>query len=135
MNFTKQQLKNELKDYAIITIGAVIYALAWVFFLLPYNIVSGGVTGLSAIVFYATGIPLQYTYFFINAILLVFALKILGFRFMTKTIYATIMLFCILKGNSLGTAYSGGWLFVTSFTGISPSLLFLTGFQAFRKSV
>ena len=57
MNFTKQQFKSELKDYAVITLGSVVYALAWTFFLLPYHIVSGGVTGLSAIVFYATGIP------------------------------------------------------------------------------
>lgn len=97
MNFTKQQFKSELKDYAVITLGSVVYALAWTFFLLPYHIVSGGVTGLSAIVFYATGIPLQYTYFGINAILLVFALKIIGFRFMTKTIYATFMLSFMLS--------------------------------------
>lgn len=60
--------------------------------MLPYEIVTGGVTGISAIVFYATGIPIEYTYLVINIVLLVIALKILGVRFLIRTIYAIIML-------------------------------------------
>ena len=45
-------------------------------------------TGVSAIIYYATGVPVQYSYFLINVCLLLVALKILGFKFMIKTIYA-----------------------------------------------
>ena len=76
-------------------------AEGWTGFLLPYEIVTGGVTGLSAIIFYATngnghGIPIMYSYFLLNAVLLGLALKILGWRFLRKTIYAIGMLSLML---------------------------------------
>ncbi|MCR5152186.1 MAG: YitT family protein [Prevotella sp.] len=91
----------EVKDYIYITLGLLLYTFGWTFFLLPYEIVTGGVTGMSAIVFYATnssghGIPIMFTYFTINAILLVVALKVLGWRFMIKTIYAIVALSMML---------------------------------------
>jgi uncharacterized membrane-anchored protein YitT (DUF2179 family) len=57
--------------------------------MLPYEFTPGGMTGVSAIIFYATGFPTQYSYFIINAVLLAAGLKVLGFKFFTKTIYAT----------------------------------------------
>lgn len=84
-------------DYVTITLGLAIYAVGWGFFLLPYKMVSGGVTGVAAIVFYGTGIQISYTYFVINAILLVIALKILGIKFLMKTIYAIFMLSLFLE--------------------------------------
>lgn len=66
-------------------------------FLLPYQIVTGGISGIGAIVFYSTGFPVQYTFFIINAFLIVMALKILGWKFLTKTIYATFMLTLFLE--------------------------------------
>ncbi|MDY6205649.1 MAG: YitT family protein [Prevotella sp.] len=97
MTMARAKLKNEIKDYVFVTLGTAMYAFAWAIFLLPYEIVSGGVTGLSAIIFYATKIPIEYSYFTINAILLLIALKILGLKFMTKTIYAIFMLSFFLK--------------------------------------
>lgn len=87
----------EVKDYTFITLGLMLYTFGWCVFLLPYQIVTGGVTGLSAIIFYATRFPIQDSYLFINIALLVVALKILGLKFMMKTIYAIIMLFLMLK--------------------------------------
>ena len=49
-------------------------------------------TGISAIIYYATGIEIQVSYFFINALFMVFALKILGWKFCIKTIYAIFAL-------------------------------------------
>ena len=87
---------NEVKDYLYITLGLVMYAIAFTVFLLPYQIVSGGVTGLSAIIYYATGFHLENTYIIINIALLIVALKILGFKFMMKTIYAIFALYLLL---------------------------------------
>ena len=96
-----QKFYNEAKDYVYITLGLLLYTIGWTCFLLPYEIVTGGVTGISAIIFYATnatghGIPINYTYFIINAILLLLALKILGWKFLMKTIYAILMLSLML---------------------------------------
>ena len=92
----KQILIREAKDYFNITLGLMLYTFAFTVFLLPYEIVTGGIAGIGAVVFYATKFPVQYTFFIINAVLIVAALKILGWRFLMKTIYATFMLTFLL---------------------------------------
>ena len=82
------KIGRELKDYVAITLGIMCYALGWAAFLLPYQISTGGVTGISALIYYVTGIEIQVSYFVINAIFMVFALKILGLKFCIKTLYA-----------------------------------------------
>lgn len=86
----------EIKDYLFITFGLVLYSLGWAGFLIPNKITTGGVTGISAIVYYATGIPIQNTYVIINVVLLIFALKILGWKFCLKTIYGIGVLYLLL---------------------------------------
>ena len=78
--FKNKALWNEVKDYIFITLGLLLYTFGWTIFLLPYQIVTGGVTGIAAIVFYATKIPIQNTYFIINLVLIIIALKILGWK-------------------------------------------------------
>ena len=87
-----QNIKNEFKDYLNITLGLMLYTFGFTIFLLPYQIVTGGVTGLAAVIYYGTNIPIYLSYFVINVILLALALKILGLKFMLKTIYAIFML-------------------------------------------
>lgn len=93
----KHQIIREFKDYFNITLGLMLYTFAFTVFLLPYQIVTGGIAGVGAIIFYASGFPVQYTFFLINAVLIVAALKILGWRFLLKTIYATFMLTFLLE--------------------------------------
>ena len=87
-----QNIKNECKDYFNITLGLMLYTFGFTIFLLPYQIVTGGVTGLAAVIYYGTNIPIYLSYFVINVVLLALALKILGLKFMLKTIYAIFML-------------------------------------------
>ena len=94
---TKQFIIGEVKDYFNITLGLMLYTFGFTVFLLPYEIVTGGIAGIGAIVFYATKFPVQYTFFIINAVLILAALKILGWRFLMKTIYATFMLTFLLE--------------------------------------
>jgi uncharacterized membrane-anchored protein YitT (DUF2179 family) len=77
----------------------LIYVTGWTAFLMPNHLVGGGVSGIAALVQYATGFPISYTYFIINAFLLLLALKILGKGFGAKTVYAvalTTVLFRVL---------------------------------------
>lgn len=83
---------SELKDYTMICFGCLLYAIGVVFFMMPYQLASGGVSGVGLIVYYATSIAgnpieVQTTYTVINIILLLVALKVLGIRFLTKTIW------------------------------------------------
>ena len=80
------------RDYLMITLGLALYGLGLVGFIKPQGIVVGGVTGIGLVVEYATKIPFQYTYLLINSVLLIIALKVLGAKFLIKTIYGVIML-------------------------------------------
>ena len=92
----KKKLGRESRDYLAITFGLICYSIGWAAFMLPYQITTGGVTGIAAIIYYATGIEIQVSYFVINAIFLGFALKILGPKFSIKTIFAIFMLTFLL---------------------------------------
>ena len=92
MKYSKEDIWQETKDYISLFIGLTIYALGFTAFILPYQITTGGLSGVSAIIYYATGFPVQYTYFLVNAALLIAAIKILGFRFCLKTIVGTLAL-------------------------------------------
>ena len=96
MTIDHKLLLKEVGDYAGITLGLLLYTFGFTFFLLPNEIVTGGVSGIGAIIFYATRFPISYTYFLINALLLIVGLKILGWRFLVKTIYAIFMLSLML---------------------------------------
>ena len=80
-----------IKEYVLITVGLVAYVLGWTLFLVPNNLIGGGVTGIASIVQYATGIKIGYTYFVVNIALLIAALFILGKGFGFKTVYAIIL--------------------------------------------
>lgn len=81
-----------LKEYGVITLGLILFVIGWSVFLVPNNLVGGGVTGLASIIQYATKgvIKVGYSYFVINTILLVLGLIVLGKSFGGKTIYAII---------------------------------------------
>ena len=80
------------REWLTITVGISLYVLAWAVFLVPNNLVGGGVTGVASILQYATHgtIKIGYTYFVVNAVLLVAALFIMGSGFGAKTIFAII---------------------------------------------
>ncbi|MBQ4524913.1 MAG: YitT family protein [Bacteroidaceae bacterium] len=88
----RMKLWRETKDYLVITLGLMAYAMGWCLFLLPYQISTGGVTGISAIIYYATGVEMQISYFLINAAFLAVALYILGLKFCLKTIFSVVVL-------------------------------------------
>ena len=77
MTINHKMLWNEMKDYFFITVGLLLYTISFTVFLMPYEIVGVGVTGLSAIIYYATFFRLENTYIIINGILLLVALNVL----------------------------------------------------------
>jgi len=81
-----------LRDYLQMLLGTVIYTIGYAVFLLPYKIVSGGVTGISTLIFYATGIPAGNTYLIINVALLLMAMRVLGWRYLVRTIIVTLLI-------------------------------------------
>lgn len=80
-----------LTDYLIVTLGTLLYCIGWTSFLIPGGIASGGGTGLCTIVFFATGIPVAYSFIVLNVFLLIVGFLILGKGFGFKTIYVILL--------------------------------------------
>lgn len=88
-----QKSHNIVISYVVITLGLLLYTFGWSAFMLPAQIVGGGVSGLSAILYYAVGIhiPIGILNLVFNAILVAIGFKVLGSRFGGNTIYGIIM--------------------------------------------
>ena len=80
------------KDYIIIAIALSIYALGFTTLILPHKVVIGGLTGISTIVYFLTGIPIAITNYGINLILLSIAYRIVGKQFVIRTIFGATIL-------------------------------------------
>lgn len=87
----KGKLLRQLRDYGIITIAMMLGVIGLNLFLLPHEITTGGIIGVASIVYWGTGIPVQDTFFALNAVLLIVALKVLGWHFCAKTIYGVVV--------------------------------------------
>jgi uncharacterized membrane-anchored protein YitT (DUF2179 family) len=80
------------ESYVIITFALIISSIGWVGFLIKSNIVAGGLMGLSTLIFMYTGLPVGPVNFVLNAVLILFAMKMLGRGFGFKTIYSLVLL-------------------------------------------
>lgn len=88
-----------LWDYFLMTVGSLIFCMAWTSFLIPNGLASGGLTGFCTIIQYGTGIPVGWTYPALNILLLILGFLTLGKAFGVKTIYVialTSVLFEVL---------------------------------------
>ena len=105
----KKKILITIFDYIVITVGVVLFVMAWQSFLLPNNMIDGGLTGASALLSMVTGVSVDIYYFGINVLLLVLAWIILGQGFGIKTIYAIVVstiLFRVLGDESMRFLWS-----------------------------
>ncbi len=76
------------KDYVFIAVGLLLYAVGFTAFILPYDIVMGGLTGVGTLVYFASGkiIPVAVTSYVCNLTLLAIAYRIVGKQIVIKTL-------------------------------------------------
>lgn len=88
-----------VKDYFTMTLGILLYCVGLIGFIKPAGIVTGALPGIGLLIEYATlgAIPLQVTYFTVNILLLLIALKVLGLKFLIKTIYGVLVTTLVLS--------------------------------------
>ncbi|MBQ7820746.1 MAG: YitT family protein [Clostridia bacterium] len=79
-------LWKKCKNHVFFVIGAIVTALAISVFYLPNMIVTGGVSGISTVLYHVASVPPGVTYFVVNAVLLIIGFKYLGRDFVIKTI-------------------------------------------------
>lgn len=92
MSSKQASLGNNVKDMFFITFGIALYAVGYTAFILPEKLVMGGVAGISALLYYAFGLPAGISIWVLNAIMLFIAFRALSRQFTVRTIIGvTIM--------------------------------------------
>lgn len=84
--------KSNMKDFMFIVFGILLYAIGYTAFILPERVVMGGVSGLSALIYYATNIPAGISIFALNTTLLLIAFNALTKQFVVRTIVGVFLL-------------------------------------------
>ena len=91
-----------IKDYLYMALAIGIYTIGLTGFIMPNQIVSGGLAGAALLLNYATGIKVSTTILVVNFALLIVAFRPLGKKFVINTIIGTGML---TLGVRLGEMY------------------------------
>lgn len=81
---------NVLKQYAVITLGCIIYSLGISLFITPANLSAGGMTGISIIFSTFIPIPQGIILVILNIPMLILGLIFFGWKFLVSTGYATV---------------------------------------------
>jgi len=91
-SITKKQVWRFVQRATVIVFGLFLFTLGWMAFLLPNGMTGGGVSGLAAIIYFATGFPVGISTLIFNGILIAISFRILGTRFILVTICCTVIL-------------------------------------------
>lgn len=96
-NFRINSIPN-IRDYIIIIAGMAVYAVGFVAFILPHEIVIGGMAGFSTLVYFATGglLPVAVTMYATNILMLACWFKILGKQFVIRTVFGATVVSSII---------------------------------------
>ena len=82
----KAVIRQQAKDFLFMSIGIFLYSFGFTAFILPEKVVMGGVSGLSALAFYAFNFPPAISMWGINCGLLLLAFRALSRQFTIRTI-------------------------------------------------
>jgi len=88
----RRRVKTLVIDYIVINMGLIIAAIGIGLFVVPAKLVSGGVTGISTILFYTFNISVGTSMLFINIPLFLVGVKTFGKEYGLKTLFGIIML-------------------------------------------
>ena len=105
----------KLKSISVVILGTSLTAFGVSLFYIPNRIVTGGVSGISAIL-YTLGIPPGIVYFSINILLVLISFKVLGKRFALHSALSTVALSVLVQFFSEFPPLSDN-LFIASFFG------------------
>lgn len=84
-------LKN-IKKYSFLMLGAILASVGLEIFLIPNNIIDGGIVGISIILSYLTNLPLGAFIFILNLPFLFIGYKQIGKTFVISTLFSVTVL-------------------------------------------
>lgn len=108
--------RNDMRDCLMIVIGMALYAVGFTVFILPHDIVVGGMAGFSTLVYFASGqrIPVAVTMYAVNILMLVCWHRTLGRKFVMGTVFGATLLSLMI--GSIESYFTSHPPFVTDTT-------------------
>ena len=88
--------KQFYKDFFFLFLGTLLYSFGYTAFVLPEEVVMGGVAGISALLYYAFGLLPGISIWVLNVTLLIVAMKALSRQFIVRTIIGVTMLSALI---------------------------------------
>ena len=89
----KNKVFKTIWEYVLMTLATFIYTVSWEAFMIPNQMSAGGLMGICTVIEFATDgfIKASFSFFVINAVLILMAVLIFGIGFGFKTIYCIVM--------------------------------------------
>lgn len=99
----KDILWHNVKDYCLISVGLVLYAIGFCGFILPHKVVIGGMAGVASLIYFQFHIPVAASFYVLNIILLALAYRLVGKQFVLKTLFGAtgLSIFIAIAENIL----------------------------------
>lgn len=103
-------LRREMREYLIMTLGAVVTSAAYGIFLIPNHIAPGGVSGVATVLNYALGWPVGLLIIAFNIPLFIAAVRVMGLRFAARAFYGALILSLFIDFIPYPSLTSDGFL-------------------------
>ncbi|HFI0255932.1 TPA: YitT family protein [Streptococcus suis] len=99
--------RNRLKDCLLIVLGGILYALVLNMLIIPHEFGEGGITGVTLLLYYTTGIEAGLSSFILNGLLI-----LLAYRYLNKiTVFYTFLAVGVMSGTMYLTSFlQAQWL-------------------------
>lgn len=109
-----------IEKYFFITLGLALFAFGWTAFLIPNQVMGGGINGIATIIYFANPtVSVGVWVFLMNIVLVAVAWKILGKRFCVDTIICTVIMSLFMM--------IGQWLFPKPIVPNDPFMCAMVG--------
>ena len=103
----KNDFKHFIKNFILMSLGTLLFAMSVNLFYVPFNLVSGGVTGVAVILKHFFGFTAESTIFWTTFPLMAISLILLGKKYTINTIYCSFLLQDLVKSTNGIAPFSG----------------------------
>lgn len=118
----KNDFKHLIKNFILMSLGTLLFAMSVNLFYVPFNLVSGGVTGVAVILKHFFGFTAESTIFWSTFPLMAISLILLGKKYTINTIYCSFLLPALVKATNSMSPFSGSKLMAAVLGGVMAGL-------------
>lgn len=118
----KNDFKHLIKNFILMSLGTLLFAMSVNLFYVPFNLVSGGVTGVAVILKHFFGFTAESTIFWSTFPLMAISLILLGKKYTINTIYCSFLLPALVKATNSMSPFAGSKLMAAVLGGVMAGL-------------